>query len=134
MRLDFLEEPRKVEGFGLVIVAAGFESFLTVALHGMGGQRNHRDVTESRIGLQLTGGAPTIQVGHAHVHQDQVGGVRTGHLETCGGTFSGQDAVALLFQTPRNEDAIVLGVVDVKHGGHISYLVTKLQGCMGGLA
>ncbi len=68
---DQVAEGFQGNGLGHVIVHAGFDAFLAVPLHGIGGHRY--DEKWLPIGLAYrTGGGVTVHHGHLAVHQDEI--------------------------------------------------------------
>ena len=72
-RLILAEQPGEVDGFGVEVVAAGVEGFLAVAHHGVRGKGDDRNRRGHRFRLQALRTLPAVDVGHAEVHQDQIG-------------------------------------------------------------
>ena len=88
----------------------------------MRGQRDDRDVAQLGVGLELARRGPAVGAGHAHVHQDEVG--RFGEREGAAflSALGGKDVVAAAAQAARDEDAIVLGVINVEDFAHDNLL------------
>jgi hypothetical protein len=51
-RLDLSQQPLEIHRFGVVVVGAGFDAFLTIAGHGMGGEGDDRDAAGGRIAFE----------------------------------------------------------------------------------
>ena len=68
---DFLQQPRKIERLGFVIVAPGRDRFFAVALHGMGCEGDDGNLTKVWVGSETSRRGPAIGAGHSHIHQDE---------------------------------------------------------------
>src|SRR5580765_766124 len=51
--VDFLEQATEINRLDLVLVAAGGDGLLAVAVHRVGGEGDHGDVLRGRVGFQL---------------------------------------------------------------------------------
>jgi len=69
----FLDEVVSADGFGEVVVHAGFQAFFAVAFEGVGGHGNDGGARQAVFAFPLTdesGGAVAVYVGHVYVHED----------------------------------------------------------------
>ncbi len=73
--MDLPQQPFQINGLGVIIVATGFQGFLPVPGHGVGGEGNDGDGPGVRLGFEEPGGFPTVHHRQAHVHKDQVRGL-----------------------------------------------------------
>ena len=71
--LNFRKQPGKLNRLRLVLVASGVERSLPIADHGVRRERDHRNPSRGRIGFETPGRFPPVDLGKAHVHQDQIG-------------------------------------------------------------
>src|SRR6266404_5798803 len=62
------------DGFGYVLVHAGFEASFAIAVHGVRGHGNDGSVSSAHLLLvaDTPGGLETIHFGHMHIHDDQI--------------------------------------------------------------
>ncbi|CAE7229328.1 bsn, partial [Symbiodinium necroappetens] len=67
---DGFEERRAGDGLGEVAVAAGVEAALALAVHGVRGDGDDGECVASPA--QLAGGLVAVELGHLHVHEDDV--------------------------------------------------------------
>src|SRR5690606_41762753 len=65
-----------------------------------------------------TGGLEAVEVGHDHVHQDQVGQLAPGDLNAFGAIFRGQRLMAEFLDAATDAHQLGWGVVDDEDAGH----------------
>ena len=70
--VDLHQQTREVDRLGVVVVAPGRERFLTVARHGVGGQRDDGGLAELWVGFKGAGDGPSVHDRQVHVEQDDV--------------------------------------------------------------
>ena len=82
---------RFVDGFGDVVVHAGIEAALAIALHRVGGHGDDDDVTTGRLSAaDLFGGLVAVHDGHLAIHEDEVVAIGGDHVDcflSVGGEF-----------------------------------------------
>jgi hypothetical protein len=101
-------------GLGEVVVHAGGEALVAVALHGVGGQGDHRQVVAALAlpGAQQRGGLVAVHHRHLAVHQDGVEGLRGRQREGFLAVLGDGHREAQLLQHRAGEllvDRVVLG-------------------------
>ena len=83
-----------VDGFGDVVVHAGIEAALAVALHGVGGHGDDDDAAIGRLGAaDLFGGLVAVHHRHLAIHKDEVVAIAGDHIDSffpVGGEFDGE--------------------------------------------
>jgi len=116
--LDFCEQAGEVDGFGVVVVAAGGEGFFAVACHGVCGEGDHGDFAELWVGFDSARGFPTVDLREAHVHEDKIWSERFG-LGNGGGAVLGRpDFVSASRQSAREHVAVECVVFRQKNLWH----------------
>ena len=73
-----LEQQRRINGFGDVVVHAGRQAALPLLNRRVGGHGEDRQVGKPRVGANFRRGLVAVHLGHLEVHEDQVesGGAR----------------------------------------------------------
>ena len=87
----------ETRGLADVVVHAGFQAALAVALHGVCRHRDDADAGGGGIRADAAGGFVTVELGHLAIHEDDV--VGSGfegfeHFEAVGGDFDGVAEIA----------------------------------------
>jgi len=75
---DHAKQLHRAVRFRHVVVAAGGPCFLLIALHGERANSDDRDMCETRIGLDFSGGLIAVHNGHLDIHDDDIGAVGFG--------------------------------------------------------
>jgi hypothetical protein len=99
-------------GFGKITLGSGVANALFIALAGIGGYSQHRNVAQSGVGLSLLDQVQPGNVGQLDVHDDEIGDkiARTSQsLATVGHRF---DCVTLAFQDVAEQFAVEIVVLD----------------------
>src|SRR6266436_4287079 len=108
---DLTGELAGVDGLGEITVAPGAHAPLAVSLHRVGGDRDHRDVSQLGIRLELAGQLQAVDVGKLDVHQHQLRADRADGGPRRGGVGGGVDLVPALLQEPAEQFEVHLVVV-----------------------
>src|SRR5580704_14950261 len=102
----------RAEGLGDVAVAAGRARLVLVARQRVGGDGDHRDRPQRRIGLDAARRLVAVHHRHLDVHQNQVGLVLGGLGHALGAVMRLDHVVARHAEKVAQDLAIVLGVLD----------------------
>ena len=122
-RRHLLQQPRQFDGFGVVVVAAGFHRLLAIAGHRVRRQRDDRDVLRRGVGFDRARGFPAVHHRQAHVHQHDVGQLGLRLRNAFGAVDREHHDEAAPLQPPRQHVAIRLVVFDEQDLGHRNQLL-----------
>ena len=100
---------------GDVVVHAGVEASLAVAVHRMGGHRDHRRAAALLAAAQLAGRLVAVHVGHLAVHQDRVVAPRGERLERLAPVADDVDAAAAALERASGDDLVDGAVLGDQH-------------------
>ncbi|MPN16090.1 hypothetical protein SDC9_163428 [bioreactor metagenome] len=108
---------RRADRLGDVIHRTDIEAQLLVHFFGADGQEDHRNVRSGRLRLEPAADFVSIESGHHHVEQDQVGRRRgEGQFQRPQSVSGDAGAVMGLLQAPHDGFDGVRHVVDHQHG------------------
>jgi len=89
-----------------------------IAGHGMRRESDERDGLRAGVGLDLARGAPTVQYGQAHIHQNQVGPFFLCHLHALLAVDRHDNFETAARQAARQHIPIHLVVLHQQYLGH----------------
>ena len=73
MLTDFCQEFTRAKRFRDVVITAGRSRDFVFSVERIGGDRDDRDRSQSRIGFDPARGGVTVHDRHLNIHQDEVG-------------------------------------------------------------
>ncbi len=114
---DDLVEGFEADGFGDVVVAAGGEGSVAVALQRVRGDRDDGDRPQRVVVLALPDRLPPVHAGKPQFQDDEVGHLAGGGHQRLGAVAGGEDLVVVL-ERGDHEFQVVFVILDHEHSLH----------------